>query len=144
MGPAGPLQEDVVGLGSLELDQAQIGLFPCDPVFGGGVAEEVLDVGTRAGANGVVAHLEDLIFFVPDHGAGLEHQVAFPGPVGLQQRVLGVLSTYVQASPHLRHLLDQVVVHEEMNSRAHLDCWWSCLQGFGARAGSDEDSGGKH
>ena len=141
VGPTGPLEEDVVFLGSPELHQPQIRFLPGEAVAGGGVAEVVFDVGPFLGADGVVPHLEELLFLIPDHGPGLEHQVALPGPIRLHHRVFPVLGRAIQGAPYPVRLRHQTIVHEEVGSRSHLEGRRSLLSGFGSTGKRAEKAG---
>ena len=141
MSPTGPLEEDVVLLGSTELHQSQIGFLPGESVAGSGVAEIVFDVRPSVGADGVVPHLEELIFLVPDDGSGLEHEVALPGPVRLHHRVFPMLGRAIQGAPDPVRLRHQAIVHEEVGARPNLDGKRSLLNGCGRTGKRAEKAG---
>ena len=116
MVPVVPAQDDVVGLGAAELHVIQLRLLPPDPVLGGGITDELLDVGVAGSGQRVVPHLENFLFRIVDHAPRLKDQVTLPGPVWPDQGVPGYLSSPAQTSPDPVHPFDEQVIDEQLDS----------------------------
>ena len=113
-----PFPDDVVRLGAVELEQAQLRLGPVDPVFAGGVAGPLLAVMGRPGVEvaGPVVHAKQSV--VLEHG-DIPTGVPLPGRVEHDSHLAPPRSLEPQLNSLSR--LDQVVVHERLEPRPQLD-----------------------
>ena len=124
---------DVVLRGAVVLDHAEVRSLPADPVLGDGETRVALPLfrlelsvdHPRPGVHGLVEHLENALFAVEEGASGegpsMPDDVALPGTLGPEDRVVVDLLGGVQDLLGVRQALYQVVVDEELLGRSDLD-----------------------